>query len=527
MSVGAYILAIAMATGSPDLSRDPQILAEEASSDAALLDSRVRAELIEHWVAITNAFRAGNYVQVGASAREMRELLDQAIIMSGGARREQSLLRAMRGLVEAWLGDADRTTRAFDLIDTRERDDASVVSLQYLSGAILTDMALIVDALERDVAQRGMSEGSLIGTLTEDQVLSLLQLLADDEYDALRTRFARLLIAVDWNADAAPGDRDWMFQTVADAEIEDGNLEAATAALARVQMPGTLMKYLYLEEYAALRPLLDAEHGDDLSLAVRRYGETLQTALDARPDDPRILTMFGLHLRETGEPERALAVMAGQADDIGWVREQGEHGFWLVNEAAYAELDLGMGEEAISRMDRLVSLGLASNPSLVSMAINRLAVMEAAGDPARTLAEAESLAAQLQNYASPYGHMWVWSIAACVAYRTGDPERAEFWLSRVEELREENLSALMRSQLCMNDLDAAEALAIERLEGDSPETMLSAFQETSVEVRLTPYNETMLERLLAVRDRPAVRAAIEEVGSIRRFAVSTGYWGNF
>ena len=57
--------------------------------------------------------------------------------------------------------------------------------------------------------------------------------------------------------------------------------------------------------------------------------------------------------------------------------------------------------------------------------------------------------------------------------------------------------------------------------------MLSAFQETSVEVRLTPYNETMLERLLAVRDRPAVRAAIEEVGSIRRFAVSTGYWGNF
>jgi hypothetical protein len=81
--------------------------------------------------------------------------------------------------------------------------------------------------------------------------------------------------------------------------------------------------------------------------------------------------------------------------------------------------------------------------------------------------------------------------------------------------------------LCMGDLDGSERLLIERLNSEDPSEVLLALQDYSIESSGGPALALLRGRLREVRERPAVRAAAERVGHIRRLPFDRTYHGSF
>ena len=69
-------------------------------------------------------------------------------------------------------------------------------------------------------------------------------------------------------------------------------------------------------------------------------------------------------------------------------------------------------------------------------------------------------------------------------------------------------------------------MLVERLGGDDPAEAILALQDYELSGGVAQASE-MYDRLLALRERPAVRAALARVGRSLRLPLARSYWGNF
>jgi hypothetical protein len=339
-------------------------------------------------------------------------------------------------------------------------------------------------------------------------------------------RLAEALVGLGWPGPDQVWLLDWQRLTAIDGRLAKGDVAGAKAYAADVTTPQPLARLLVGRKYDLLfEPGLD--RGDAIRRALARYDGDSARRLAAKPADLHLLLDRAQFLRGVGREEAALALLLPASSDMAKVEEGGEPAFWIVNEAAYALLALGRGDEAVALMERLVALGVDEHPALISMAINQGEILNGAGRHGEAAAHAERLFAQSEEWASDYGDMWMWSIAACGHAEAGRPAAAAPWLDRLKAASASNESAHMRAQLCLGDLESAERLLVRRLEGDDGPDVLLKLQNYTLQLPAAGFYRRLEERWMGLRERPAVAAALTRVGRILDLPLSRTYWGDY
>ena len=216
--------------------------------------------------------------------------------------------------------------------------------------------------------------------------------------------------------------------------------------------------------------------------------------LAAAPADPRRLLARAQHLRSVGRNADALAVLAPATRDVAAAAVE-EPGMWMVNEAAYALMALDRNDEAVRLMERIAALPLdAEHPYWSARASTILKYLRrSAATPRRSNGPRGSNRSR-DNMPAIMARPGSTSTRVCALAALGRAAETAAPLARLRGWSEINAPALTRAYLCLNDLDAAAALLVQRLGRTDPGPAILALQDYPAEPRPWP-------------DRPALRPA--------------------
>jgi hypothetical protein len=260
--------------------------------------------------------------------------------------------------------------------------------------------------------------------------------------------------------------------------------------------------------------------------AVADYDRMSARAVAAHPGNGRIRLMRVQYLRSVGREADALALLAPDLVDVDRTARTDRWGPWLIDEAAFSLFAQGRDQEAIDLMARIVPLNATRNFSLFGPNINYSALLWQARRPAEAIAQLQGFMWEARHYASTDGWLWIASTQVCALYSMSRAQEAAALTERMWPLRMSGANAMTRALLCINDRERGEALLIERLRSarDVAAT-LYALQDFTVADGNSGLNAVLVRRLLALRERPRVRAEIDRVGFILRVPLARTYYG--
>jgi len=338
-------------------------------------------------------------------------------------------------------------------------------------------------------------------------------------------RSAQTLLNFEWPGPLQLEYEDRLRLDVADRLLVRGDQAGAKKLVFALRTASPVLETLIVRKWDPIRDTGDP--AERLAQSIAASDEATRQAHFEKPDDLELLLRRAQFLRSVGKEAEALQLMLPKTENLEWIKEQGEDAYWIANEASYALIALKREKEAVTLMERLLSISLAENPMLISMAINSIGVRIDAGDFRGAADYAELLATRHADMASPYGDMWMWEGAVCAHTHAGSPDRAGPWLAKLKAGEKDNPAALTRALLCVNDLDGAAASVIRRLNGDDPEDMLKALQDYTIGPDLPRTRKLLEDRLREVIARPGVQAAIASKGRLMKVPLSRIYWGMF
>jgi tetratricopeptide (TPR) repeat protein len=308
--------------------------------------------------------------------------------------------------------------------------------------------------------------------------------------------------------------------------LEAGQADRARARVSTVISPRQIMIMRVDRRFDALRS--DAVFVGRLDVRAAAEANLVRVSENAQ-NDPANLHRFlevAQALRTLGRNEEALALLDqhiahAQSVDSSY-RDVAESLNWLLNERAYILYDLNRPDEAREAF----GLSIAARESgawNVSQVIN-FATMLISEQRSRDALEV----VRTVGASSPYGDMWIAAVRVCAAAQLGDAALQATSIAFLREHAEDNISALARASLCVNDLDAAAALYIQRLnDPDKRSSALLALQRyESSPVEALPYDTVLRQRMERVRERPDVQAAVAEFGRIEHVPLRAVYWGD-
>lgn len=381
----------------------------------------------------------------------------------------------------------------------------------------------LVEAASRSVP--GVKWAELRRLLRRDWMFILLSRFRRAHDNSSRVRLAEALFRIGWPGGGDSESGDTIRSILLENRMAQGDAAGAAGFAAGISTPSNLLPMLVGKRYDSVL----ASGEDRLALLRRaldrRDSETAQ-ALAAAPRDMARLIDRAQFLRGLGRDAEALALLQPSIGDIPATVAANEHGMWVIDEAAYALFALDRNDEALALMERVAALPLADNSGLISLRINHLELLWGSGRYAEALERAVRLDSGDSRYANDYGKMWIASARVCALAGLGRAAEAAPQLDRLRALSEVNPVALSRAYLCVGDVEATAALLVRRLESDDPDSAILALQDYEIE-RTNSRTRPMFERLTALRDRPAVRAALDRVGRVLSLPLARTYWSDF
>jgi tetratricopeptide (TPR) repeat protein len=386
----------------------------------------------------------------------------------------------------------------------------------------LEDYPRAVALIEQASRSVGASDWpALRGLLERGHVWMVMRHFNGDAGKPTQYRFAESLLRFGWPGHDDPGTTDSLRLILIEQELAGGDDEAAQALASMIATPGEMVPLILMRRY-------DKAIGDHDRLALLRdaiigHDRVSAQAVADRPEDLRRVLARATFLREVGRDTDALALLEPFTRDVPATVAQADEGMWLINQAGYALLALGRADEAVALMEKLVAIPVAERPELIGPYINHSVILWRAGRMDAALDHALQLDREHQGAANDFGRMWILSSVVCALEGLGRHGEVAPWLRRMRRLADENPAAMIRAQLCANDLDAAEALVVQMLRGDRAESAMLWFQ--NYETGAAPAAEREFRnRVTALRERPAVRGALERAGHILTLPLSRVYW---
>lgn len=402
--------------------------------------------------------------------------------------------------------------------------DAEPYSAAWWAALSIPDFPLAATAVEqaaRNVPGIGWAE--LRRSLGREQPAALLQALDEAHDDATRVRFAEALFRIGWPGGGDIEGADFLRTILIDSRLARGDNAGAAGLAASLRAPTAVLPVLLMRRYDNVL----GANADRLSLlrsSMASYDrETATAAADASPGLLNALYR-ARYLRNVGRDSEALALLMPFTRDVAATVSADENGMWLVNDAVYILLALGRKNEAVALMERLVALPVGENQSLVGPYINHAIILGKAGRHEEALAYARRIEQEHGALANDYGRTVLASTMICELAALGRADEARPLVARIEATGEIGHATLLRAHLCLNDMAAAEALVVRRLAGDDPQAVLLAFQTYEIAPERAPDPDPEVDRLMSLRDRPAVRTAIERVGRIMSVPLARSVW---
>ena len=306
---------------------------------------------------------------------------------------------------------------------------------------------------------------------------------------------------------------------------ERGQLDRARERLATVVAPASILTVRTHRVFDPLR----ADPAFERRLDMRAAAEaSLARARAAAAADPRkvdrtlrlvgALVTLGRLDEALAEVERVL-VLTRDPESASRLDDLGERVNWLLNRKAQLLYDLDRPVEGRAVFREAIAVGEDGKPN-VSQIINFATLLEQEGRPTEALSMLRKV-----GRASPYGEMWIASVRACAADQLGDTAARRSAIAYLREHERNNVAALARALLCVNDIDGAAALFIRRLRDRSErsDALMSLQVYSPPRGKALPRRAVRADRLARVRDRLDVRAAVEVVGRIEKVPLPV-YW---
>ncbi|HWT11846.1 MAG TPA: hypothetical protein VN231_03755 [Allosphingosinicella sp.] len=459
-----------------------------------------------------------------AFAGEMIVHLDRLAAVAAGDPGTSLAIDNLRLLALVTLERADEARAVIDRSLGRRPNEASSYAALWYAALSLGDSQrglAVVEQASRNVSGVGWSE--LREILDRNQVFSLFQQFQAQRDKASRGRLAEALLRIGW---PGPGSReiaDSVRLVLIEHRLEQGDRAAAADLAAGVMTPSNVASLIVRKRFDGLFPA-GMDRLARLRQALEEHDRHTAELQAAAPQDMGRLVERSQLLRTLGRDGDALGLLRPFIADPAATATREEQGMWVVNEATYALIALGRKDEAVALMGRLAALPLAEHPYLISADINYGEVLWEAGRYADSLAHARRLESEFLEFASDYGTMWIRATIVCALASLERAAEAAPTLALMQAQSDGNPAAMMRALLCLDDMAAAERLMVSRLDGDDPEQAVLALQDYAL-VPAAAGPDPILERLMALRERPAVRAALERVGRIVQLPVARTYWG--
>lgn len=462
-----------------------------------------------------------------AYAESMLRHVDALSPLSNGNPSGSAGLQGARALVLATLGRQDESRAAIRSVLAAGLADAQPYVLAWAAASHVPDadlMLTVVEAVARNVSPA--DRATILPAFAPPMLHSMNRDFRARRQDAQRHRLAETLAALRWPDDREPEARDFFRKQLLDQRLSQGRRDEAAQIVATITTPEVVLPILLLRRYDGLMSEAARSQQALERLAAER-GSLADRLLNANPTDYGRVLMRAQYLRSVGRESEAYAILTPFLRDVVATSAHDIQGVWIINEAAYSLLSLGRGEEAVDLMSQLVAIDISSSPELIGPGINHAAILWQAGRATESLAHIERLDAITDEFASNYGKMWISSTAVCVLASLGRNEQAITRLRQMQASPGDNPAALTRALLCMNDIDAAERLIISRLESDDPEEAVLALQNYRAGGADVGPTTPLYRRLLQLRERPAVRAALDRVGRVLTLPIARIYYGQF
>ncbi|HXH14698.1 MAG TPA: DUF3857 domain-containing protein [Sphingomonas sp.] len=306
-----------------------------------------------------------------------------------------------------------------------------------------------------------------------------------------------------------------------------GELAAARALLGKAPATDTLVTLAIDRRHQALWPDVDRFGQDGFRKSLELESARATTQVAVAPGNYEAVMTRMKTLRALGRFEEALVAGKALAGDTAKVEVAGTDGFWLVDEYAYDLRAIGRMDDAVAAMDAVLALGMDRYPELVSMGINRVEMMIAAG---RYQAGIDSLA-ELEKHPeqiSPYGLGWIWASQACAMRGLGRLDEAKAVEVKLAAKPSDNWSAATAAATCRNDTQAVADLLVARLhDDDARSSVLGLFLEFTVPEARTPLETARRATLARARALPAVQVEFAKYGRTVRYAGTTQGWSDY
>ena len=339
---------------------------------------------------------------------------------------------------------------------------------------------------------------------------------------AQRTRLAEALFRIGWPGRDDPQGTDALRILMIDDRLARSDMAGASDLAAGITSVSNMLSLILQRKYDGIVGARDRQAL--LAGAIEEEDRATAAALAAAPDNLKRVLDRATFLRGQARERDALALLEPFTRDVPATVARADEGMWVVNQAAYSLVALGRGEEGAALTGALAAMPVAERPDLIGPSINHSVVLWAVGRHADALAHATRLDRE-PNFANDYGRMWIVSSAVCALNSLGRAGEIAPWLRRLRDGERANPAALTRAYLCLDDMEAAEAVMLRRLAGDDLDLLLRSLQDYRLGQDFSGANDPLYGRFIALRDRPAVRAAIERRGRILALPLSRTYWG--
>ncbi|MGF7146493.1 transglutaminase-like putative cysteine protease/tetratricopeptide (TPR) repeat protein [Sphingomonas zeicaulis] len=352
-----------------------------------------------------------------------------------------------------------------------------------------------------------------------------LQGLKPAERKRLREESCAILAGGGWQQQPPTMEGEEMVGCAVKVALERGDLPGARALLARGLSVNGLVELAIDQRYKALWPDIEKMRGNGFRAPIEKAVADAAAAAKAAPDDFDAVLRHVRALRLAGDPAGAIAAGKRLAEDRARIEATGGQAFWLVNEYAYALVDVGRTDDAVAALDGIVALGLDTYPALISQIINLSETLMEAGRSDRALA----VLATVEGEGTPvsgYGRMWILSTKACTLRELGRAGEAAALEAKL--VADTNQAAATMAAACRGDVAAIEAQLIARLDDpDERGGALTGFIRFKRAAPETPLEAKLAKVMATARARPDVKARLERYGRAIEVDGAGTYWGSF
>lgn len=392
--------------------------------------------------------------------------------------------------------------------------------LPWLSSLRMGDQARAVETIVQASRNLRASEWPALREMLPEIVIGrFMHELSRDGRGADRIRLAEALYRVGWPSYHDVRSIDSLRSILIDDRVERGETAEASQLISALSSVGELLPILVLTKYDEALP-----SGDRIALlreVIARQDRQSSESLGAFPNDLRRTLDRIEFLRLVGRNLEAIAAAEPFLTEVQATVAADPQGMWLINETVQALQALDRHDEAVALMSRLAALPVAGNSELIGPVINHSSVLLEAGRAAEALEHVLGVERDLSQYANDYGRSVIAGTIVCALVELDRRPEVDPWLERLRAQVDVNPDALMRAHLCLNDLDAAEALVVRRLGGENPLRVVLALQDYELQSE-AERSDSLSVRYRSLRERPAVQAALARVGRILRLPLA-GY----